>query len=113
MGKKVSFEIATNGVEGPTHRTELTSWHRTKQNKVQADLDTKNGPLGQLEDKAKKGNGTIKQGENDKVDPTNTPKAKDLDYVNYTDASEPSSYEEAIVLPDAKPWLQAMKSEMD
>ena len=31
-----------------------------------------------------------------------------LDYVNYMDAGEPTSYEEAIVAPDAKPWLQAM-----
>ena len=36
-----------------------------------------------------------------------------LDYVNYTDAGEPSSYEEAIAALDAEPWLQAMKSEMD
>ena len=33
-----------------------------------------------------------------------------LDYVNYTDACESSSYEEAIAASDAKPWLQAMKS---
>ena len=36
-----------------------------------------------------------------------------LDYVNYMDAGEPTSYEEAIAAPDAEPWLQAMKSEMD
>ena len=35
-----------------------------------------------------------------------------LDYVNYTDTGEPSSYEEAIVVSDADMWLQAMKSEM-
>ena len=37
----------------------------------------------------------------------------DLNYVNYTDAGEPSAYEEAIVARDAEPWLLAMKSEMD
>ena len=36
-----------------------------------------------------------------------------LDYVNYTDAGEPSTYEEAMAAPDADTWLQAMKSEMD
>ena len=37
----------------------------------------------------------------------------DLDYVNYTNVGEPSSYEQAIVALDAEPWLQAMKFEMD
>ena len=36
-----------------------------------------------------------------------------LDYVNYTDVGEQSSYEEAIVVPDADTWLQAMQSKMD
>ena len=36
-----------------------------------------------------------------------------LDYVNYTDANEPTSYEEAIVSPDADTWLQDMQSELD
>ena len=36
-----------------------------------------------------------------------------LNYVKYTDAWEPSSYEEAIAVPDVEPWLQAMKSKMD
>ena len=36
-----------------------------------------------------------------------------LNYANYTDAGEPTSYEEATPAPNAKPWLQAMKSEMD
>ena len=36
-----------------------------------------------------------------------------LDYVNYTDAGEPSTYDEAMAAPDAETWLQAMKSEMD
>ena len=36
-----------------------------------------------------------------------------LDYINYIDAGEPSTYEEAMAAPDAKTWLQAMKSEMD
>ena len=33
-----------------------------------------------------------------------------LDYVNYMDVGEPSSYEDAIATPDAEPWLQALKS---
>ena len=36
-----------------------------------------------------------------------------LDYVNYTDAGEPRSYEEALVVGNANTWLQAMRSEMD
>ena len=36
-----------------------------------------------------------------------------LDYVNYTDVGELSSYEEDIVAPDADTWLQAMRSKMD
>ena len=36
-----------------------------------------------------------------------------LNYINYTDAGEPHSYEEEIATQDAEPWLQAMKSEMD
>ena len=36
-----------------------------------------------------------------------------LDYVNYMDAGEPSSYEQAIAASEAEPWLQDMKSEMD
>ena len=36
-----------------------------------------------------------------------------LDYVNYMAASEPTSYEEAIVVSDADTWLQAMRSETD
>ena len=36
-----------------------------------------------------------------------------LDYVHYTDAGEPNTYEEAMAAPDADTWLQAMKSEMD
>ena len=36
-----------------------------------------------------------------------------LNYVTYTDAGLPNSYEEAIAAPDANPWPQAMKSEMD
>ena len=36
-----------------------------------------------------------------------------LDYINYTDASESSTYNEAMVAPDSDTWLQAMRSEMD
>ena len=36
-----------------------------------------------------------------------------LDYVNYTDAGKPHTYDEAMAAPDAETWLQAMKSEMD
>ena len=36
-----------------------------------------------------------------------------LDYVNYTDAGEPSTYNEAIAALDAETWLQAMRFEMD
>ena len=36
-----------------------------------------------------------------------------LDYINYTDAKEPRSYEEAITALDAETWLQTMKCEMD
>ena len=36
-----------------------------------------------------------------------------LDYVNYMEAGEPSSYEEATVTPDTDAWPQAMRSEMD
>ena len=37
----------------------------------------------------------------------------DLDYVNYTNIGEPSSYEEVMATSDANIWLQAMRSEMD
>ena len=36
-----------------------------------------------------------------------------LDYVNYTDAGKPRSYDEAIAAPDADTWLQAMRSELN
>ena len=36
-----------------------------------------------------------------------------LNYVNYTNAGKPSSYEEATTAPDADTWIQAMRSKMD
>ena len=36
-----------------------------------------------------------------------------LDYVNYTDTCESSSYHEAIATLNAETWLQAMRFEMD
>ena len=36
-----------------------------------------------------------------------------LDYINYTDACKPRSYEEPIVASDEEICLQAMKSKMD
>ena len=36
-----------------------------------------------------------------------------LDYVNYTDVGEPSSYEEVIAATDTETWLQTMRSEME
>ena len=81
MGKKVSFQIAKDSVEGPTHHTE-----RTEENEVQADPDVGNGPHVKLEEKVikdkselthvEKGNFAITGVGNDKVDPTNTPQAK-------------------------------------
>ena len=81
MGKRVSFEIVKDSVEGLTHRTE-----RTEENEVQADLDTKVGPLTQLEDKAikdkaestlvEKGNNAIKRVGTNIVDSTHTSRAK-------------------------------------
>ena len=81
MGKRVSFEIAKDSVEGLTHHTECT-----EENEVQAYLDTKASPLAQIKDKAikdkaesshvEKGNNAIKRVGTDRVDPTNTSKAK-------------------------------------
>ena len=81
MGKRVSFEIAKDNVEGSAHHTE-----RTEETEFQVDPDMTNGPLAQLEDKAikekdesthvEKGNTAIKRVGNDRVCPTNTPKAK-------------------------------------
>ena len=86
MGKKVSSEITTNGEEGLAHYIELTFRLRTEENQVEADPDTENGPLGQLEDKAIKdraesshvenGNTAIKRVGNKRFNPTNTSKAK-------------------------------------
>ena len=61
VGKKVSFEIATDDVEGPAHRTELTPRQRTKENEVSADPDRENGALSELEDKAIKENSRRKR----------------------------------------------------
>ena len=36
-----------------------------------------------------------------------------LDYINYTDEGEPSTFEEVIAARDADTWLQAMRSGMD
>ena len=81
VGKRVSFEIAKDSVEGPDHCTE---W--TEENEVQSDPDMEDGPLAQLVDKAirdkaelthvEKGNNVINLIGTDRVDPTNTSKAK-------------------------------------
>ena len=81
MGKRVSFEIAKDSVEGPTHRTECP-----KEDEVHTYPDTEDGPLAQLEDKAikdkpelthiEKGNNAIKGVGTNNVDPTYTSKAK-------------------------------------
>ena len=36
-----------------------------------------------------------------------------LDYVNYMDAGEPSTYKGATTVPDTDTWIQGMNSEMD
>ena len=78
VGKRVSFEIAKDNVEGSAHRTE--------ENEVQTYPDTDDCPLAQLEEKVikdkvksthvEKGNNAIKRVGTDTVDPTNTSKAK-------------------------------------
>ena len=76
MGKRVSYEIAKDSVEGPAHRTE-----HTEENEVQTYPDTEDVPLTRLEDKAEsthveKGNNAIKGVGTNNVDPTYTSKAK-------------------------------------
>ena len=46
VGKRVSFEIAKDSVEGSVHHSECT-----EENEVQVDPATPNGPLSQLEEK--------------------------------------------------------------
>ena len=46
VGKRVSFEIAKDSVEGSLHHSECT-----EENEVQVDPATPNGPLSQLEEK--------------------------------------------------------------
>ena len=82
LSRNVSFEIATNGVAGPAHRTELTLRQRTEENEVPTNRDTKNGALGELEDKTIKHKAEsthIKKGKdarNVRVDLTDTRRAK-------------------------------------
>ena len=81
MDERVSFEIAKDSVEGPAHCTE-----RTEENEVQTYPDTESSRLDQLEDKVikdkaesthvEKDNNAIKRVGTDRVDPTNTSKAK-------------------------------------
>ena len=82
VGQNVSVEITTDGVEGPAHRTELTLRQRTEENEVPTNRDTKNGALGELEDKTIKHKAEsthIKKGKdarNVRVDLTDTRRAK-------------------------------------
>ena len=86
MGKKVSFEITTDGIEGSAHRIELALRQRAEENEVSADPDSENDPLDELEDKAindkdestrvEKGKVSKTRVGNDRVNPTDTPKAK-------------------------------------
>ena len=81
VGKRVSFEIAKDNVEGSAHRTECT-----KEDEVHTYPDTEDGPLARIKDKVikekaesthvEKGNNAIKRVGTDRVDPTNTSKAK-------------------------------------
>ena len=80
VGKRVSFEITKDSIEGPAHCTE-----RTEDDEVQTYTDTEDGPLARLEDKGikdkaesthvEKGNHAIKRVGTNKVNPTNTSKA--------------------------------------
>ena len=68
MAEKVSFKISTDGIEGPTHRTELTLRQRAEENEVPADPDTENDPLDELKDKAIKDKAESTRIEKGKVD---------------------------------------------
>ena len=94
MGKRVSFEIAKDSVEGPTHRTECP-----KEDEVHTYPDTEDGPLAQLEDKAIKDKAESTRVEkckvdkvrvgNDRVDLTKTPKAKGQGHPESTKTIDP------------------------
>ena len=45
MGKNVSFEIATDNVEGPAHQTEIAIRRTAEENEVPAELESEKGPL--------------------------------------------------------------------
>ena len=81
MGKKVSFKIATNGVEGPVRQTELALRQTAEENKDWAIPDSEKDPLGELKDKdestnVEKGKVAKTRVENERLDPTDTPKAE-------------------------------------
>ena len=86
VGKKDSFKTATDGVEAPTHQSKLALRQRAEENEVSADPDSENDPLDELEDKAindkdestrvEKGKVSKTRVGNDRVNPTDTPKAK-------------------------------------
>ena len=111
MGKKVSFKIATDGLEGPTHRTELPLRQRAIENEVPADLDTENDPLGELEDKSikdkaestrvEKGKVAKLRVEKDRVDPTDTPKAKRQSRSESTNTLDPKQGEDGRTSPNS------------
>ena len=52
VGKKVSFEIDRDVVEGLAHRTELALRQTTEENEVTAESKSEKGPYVELEDKA-------------------------------------------------------------
>ena len=116
LGKKVSFKIATDGLEGPTHRTELPLRQRAIENEVPADPDTEEDPLGELEDKAikykdesphvEKGKAAKTRVRNDrvktnKVNPTATLKVKRPSRSDSTKTIDPTYGEDNQTSPNS------------
>ena len=110
-GKKVSFEIAADAVEGPTHRTELALRQTTKENEVLADAESAKDPLVELEDKdikekaestrVEKGKVAKLRVEKDRVDPTDTPKAKRQSRSESTNTLDPKQGEDGRTSPNS------------
>ena len=87
VGKKVSLEIDIDAIEGPAHQTKLALQQTAEDDQYKDDWRIQTKQIG-----TQSSGWVIRSTEFYQPG---------LDYASYTDAGEPSSYEEATIAPDA------------